>query len=253
MAMAGAPVPGADRPVPPARPRLPIRRRPDDQLPPAEEHAVHACLRLRGHGTDALGLRPCDSGRLPLLQLRRRQPALPREGGGRGVTLGWTLTARDGEARAGVLHTTRGPVETPVFMATATAGTVKAMTADAVRSTGARLALGNTYHLMLRPGAERVAALGGLHGLMDWHGPILTDSGGYQVLSLAALRTMDEDGVTFRSHLDGTKHRLTPGRSVAIQHQLGADITMCLDECTPFPATEAEAAKSMRLSMRSEE
>jgi queuine tRNA-ribosyltransferase len=166
------------------------------------------------------------------------------------VTLSWTMTARDGAARAGVLHTAHGPVETPVFMPVGTAGTVKAMTADAVRSTGARLVLGNTYHLMLRPGAERVAALGGLHRMMDWHGPILTDSGGYQVMSLAALRKMDEDGVTFRSHIDGTRHRLTPERSVAIQRLLGADITMCLDECTPFPATEAEAAKSMRLSMR---
>ncbi|GAA0591850.1 tRNA guanosine(34) transglycosylase Tgt [Craurococcus roseus] len=166
------------------------------------------------------------------------------------MTLRWTLEARDGEARAGVLRTAHGPVETPVFMPVGTAGTVKAMTADAVRSTGARLVLGNTYHLMLRPGAERVEALGGLHRMMDWHGPILTDSGGYQVMSLAALRSMDEDGVTFRSHIDGTKHRLTPERSVAIQRQLGADVTMCFDECTPFPATEAEAAKSMRLSMR---
>jgi queuine tRNA-ribosyltransferase len=141
-------------------------------------------------------------------------------------------------------------VETPVFMPVGTAGTVKAMTADAVRSTGARLVLGNTYHLMLRPGAERVEALGGLHRMMDWHGPILTDSGGYQVMSLSALRSMDEDGVTFRSHIDGTRHRLTPERSVSIQRRLGADITMCFDECTPFPATEAEAAKSMRLSMR---
>ena len=166
------------------------------------------------------------------------------------MTLRWTLEAKDGAARAGVLHTAHGPVETPVFMPVGTAGTVKAMTADAVRSTGARLVLGNTYHLMLRPGAERVRALGGLHRMMDWHGPILTDSGGYQVMSLAALRSMDEDGVTFRSHIDGTKHRLTPERSVAIQRLLGADITMCFDECTPFPATEAEAAKSMRLSMR---
>jgi len=166
------------------------------------------------------------------------------------VTLAWTPTARDGAARAGVLRTAHGEVETPVFMPVGTAGTVKAMTADAVRSTGARLVLGNTYHLMLRPGADRVEALGGLHRMMDWHGPILTDSGGYQVMSLAALRSMDEGGVTFRSHLDGTKHRLTPERSVAIQRQLGADITMCFDECTPFPATEAEAAKSMRLSMR---
>ncbi|MBW8269232.1 tRNA guanosine(34) transglycosylase Tgt [Caldovatus aquaticus] len=166
------------------------------------------------------------------------------------MTLRWALVASDGAARAGVLHTAHGAVETPVFMPVGTAGTVKAMTAEAVRSTGARLVLGNTYHLMLRPGAERVARLGGLHRFMDWRGPILTDSGGYQVMSLSELREMDEGGVTFRSHLDGTRHRLTPERSVEIQRLLGADIAMCLDECTPFPATEAAAAASMRLSMR---
>nr|WP_207191570.1 tRNA guanosine(34) transglycosylase Tgt [Paracraurococcus ruber] len=162
----------------------------------------------------------------------------------------WTRLATDGAARRGVLHTAHGPVETPVFMTVGTAGTVKAMTADAVRSTGAPMVLGNTYHLMLRPGAERVARLGGLHKLMDWHGPILTDSGGYQVMSLSELRQMDEQGVTFRSHVDGSKHRLTPERSVEIQRLLGADVTMCLDECTPFPVEEAAAATSMRLSMR---
>jgi queuine tRNA-ribosyltransferase len=166
------------------------------------------------------------------------------------MTLHWTSRATDGAARAGVLHTAHGEVETPVFMPVGTAGTVKAMTTDAVRSTGARMVLGNTYHLMLRPGAERVARLGGLHPFMDWHGPILTDSGGFQVMSLNDLRVLDQDGVTFRSHLDGTKHRLTPERSVEIQRLLGADVTMCFDECTPFPATEEQAAASMRLSMR---
>ena len=166
------------------------------------------------------------------------------------MTLHWRLMSRDGAARAGVLLTAHGEVETPVFMPVGTAGTVKAMTADAVRATGARMVLGNTYHLMLRPGAERVARLGGLHGMMDWHGPILTDSGGFQVMSLSELRKLTEDGVTFRSHVDGTKHHLTPERSVAIQHLLDADVTMCLDECTPFPATEEQAAVSMRLSMR---
>ncbi|MCK8783660.1 tRNA guanosine(34) transglycosylase Tgt [Roseomonas sp. NAR14] len=160
------------------------------------------------------------------------------------------VQATDGAARAGVLRTAHGEVETPVFMPVGTAGTVKAMTADAVRATGARMVLGNTYHLMLRPTAERVARLGGLHRMMDWHGPILTDSGGFQVMSLAKLRKMDEQGVVFRSHIDGSKHALSPERSIAIQHLLGADVTMCLDECTPFPATEAEAANSMRLSMR---
>jgi queuine tRNA-ribosyltransferase len=166
------------------------------------------------------------------------------------MTLLHVVTATDGSARAGVLHTAHGDVATPVFMPVGTAGTVKAMTAEAVRSTGARMVLGNTYHLMLRPGAERIASLGGLHRFMDWHGPILTDSGGFQVMSLSQLRRLDEIGVTFRSHLDGSEHRLTPERAVAIQHALGADVTMVLDECTPFPATEAEAAASMRLSMR---
>jgi len=166
------------------------------------------------------------------------------------VTLHWKQSTTDGAARAGTLVTAHGEVPTPVFMPVGTAGTVKAMTADAVRSTGARMVLGNTYHLMLRPGAERVARLGGLHRLMDWHGPILTDSGGFQVMSLNDLRRLDADGVTFRSHLDGSAHRLTPERSVAIQHLLGADVTMCFDECTPFPATHEQAASSMRLSMR---
>ena len=166
------------------------------------------------------------------------------------MTLHWSRAATDGAARAGTLHTAHGEVETPVFMPVGTAGTVKAMTADAVRATGARMILGNTYHLMLRPTAERVARLGGLHRFADWHGPILTDSGGYQVMSLNELRQLDEDGVTFRSHVDGSRHRLTPERSVEIQHLLGADVTMCFDECTPFPATEEVAATSMRLSMR---
>ena len=166
------------------------------------------------------------------------------------MTLSWQHEAQDGAARAGVLHTAHGTVQTPVFMPVGTAGTVKAMTADAVRATGARMVLGNTYHLMLRPGAERIARLGGLHRFMDWHGPILTDSGGFQVMSLSGLRKMDADGVTFQSHVDGSRHRLTPERSVEIQHLLGADVTMCFDECTPFPATHEQAATSMRLSMR---
>jgi len=166
------------------------------------------------------------------------------------VTLTWTHVASDGAARAGTLLTAHGEVQTPVFMPVGTAGTVKAMTADSVRSTGARMVLGNTYHLMLRPGAERVARLGGLHRMMDWRGPILTDSGGFQVMSLAGLRKLDADGVTFQSHIDGSKHRITPERSVEIQHLLGADVTMCFDECTPFPATYEQAAESMRLSMR---
>ena len=166
-----------------------------------------------------------------------------------GLSVLWSCAGCSGAARAGVLHTAQGEVNTPVFMPVGTAGTVKGMTADAVRSTGARIVLGNTYHLMLRPGAERVARLGGLHKMMDWHGPILTDSGGFQVMSLSGLRKMDADGVTFQSHIDGSKHRLTPARSIEIQHLLGATITMSFDECTPFPATYEEASKSMRLSM----
>lgn len=166
------------------------------------------------------------------------------------AAFGWRALGHDGAARAGVLTTAHGEVATPVFMPVGTAGTVKAMTADAVRATGASIVLGNTYHLMLRPGSERVASLGGLHRFMDWPGPILTDSGGFQVMSLAGMRKLDEDGVTFRSHVDGTPHRLTPERSTAIQHDLDATITMAFDECTKFPATEAEAAASMRLSMR---
>jgi queuine tRNA-ribosyltransferase len=162
----------------------------------------------------------------------------------------FSLHATDGAARAGTLRTAHGDVATPVFMPVGTAGTVKAMTADAVRATGATMVLGNTYHLMLRPGAERVAALGGLHRFMDWPGPILTDSGGFQVMSLSGLRKLDADGVTFQSHIDGTRYRLTPESSTEIQHLLDATVTMAFDECTPFPATHDAAAASMRLSMR---
>jgi queuine tRNA-ribosyltransferase len=168
-----------------------------------------------------------------------------------GVTaFAYWIDATDGDARAGVLHTAHGEVPTPAFMPVGTTGTVKAMTADAVRATGASIVLGNTYHLMLRPGAERVAGLGGLHRFMDWPGPILTDSGGFQVMSLAKLRKLDTDGVTFQSHLDGSTHRLTPEHSVEIQHLLDATITMVLDECTSFPASPEEARASMQLSMR---
>jgi queuine tRNA-ribosyltransferase len=160
------------------------------------------------------------------------------------------LLATDGPARTSVLHTAHGPMETPAFMAVGTAGTVKAMTADAVRATGTQCVLGNTYHLMLRPGADRIAALGGLHRFMDWPGPILTDSGGFQIMSLAGLRKIDADGVDFRSHIDGAAHRLTPARSVQLQDQFDSTITMVLDECTPFPATHEVASASMDLSMR---
>ena len=158
--------------------------------------------------------------------------------------------ATDGAARAGILHTAHGPLETPAFMAVGTAATVKAMTSEAVRSTGTQCVLGNTYHLMLRPGADRIADLGGLHRFMDWPGPILTDSGGFQVMSLAALRAIDPDGVTFRSHLDGSRHRLTPASCVAMQDKFDSTITMVLDECTPFPVSYEAAKSSMEMSMR---
>ncbi len=160
------------------------------------------------------------------------------------------LRATDGAARRGRLHTAHGTAETPAFMPVGTAGTVKAMLPEHVAGTGAEIVLGNTYHLMLRPGAARVKELGGLHRFMDWPGPILTDSGGFQVMSLGSLRTLSEEGVTFRSHIDGSEHALTPERSTEIQDDLDATISMVLDECTPWPVEEAAAAESMRLSMR---
>ena len=160
------------------------------------------------------------------------------------------LAATDRCARTGVLHTAHGPIDTPAFMAVGTAATVKAMTSDAVRATGTQCVLGNTYHLMLRPGVEHVAASGGLHRFMDWSGPILTDSGGFQIMSLAALRKIDSDGVTFQSHVDGSRRRLTPALSMQLQHQFDSTISMALDECTPFPVTREVAAQSMELSMR---
>jgi queuine tRNA-ribosyltransferase len=164
--------------------------------------------------------------------------------------IGFEVLARDGMARLGRLSTAHGRIDTPAFMPVGTAATVKAMTPDAVAATGARIVLANTYHLMLRPGAERIAALGGLHRFMNWPRAILTDSGGFQVMSLAMLRKIGEDGVEFRSHLDGSRHLLTPERSIEIQHLLGADITMAFDECTPFPAERVAVEASMELSMR---
>ena len=160
------------------------------------------------------------------------------------------LHATDGRARTGVIHTPRGDIRTPAFMPVGTAATVKAMLPGSVRDTGADILLGNTYHLMLRPGAERIGRLGGLHRFMNWDRPILTDSGGFQVMSLAELRKLTEDGVSFRSHVDGSRHELTPERSMEIQKLLGSDIVMCFDECPALPATEDAVANSMRLSMR---
>ena len=160
------------------------------------------------------------------------------------------LLARDGAARTGVIHTPRGEIRTPAFMPVGTAATVKAMMPDSVRETGADILLGNTYHLMLRPGAERIARLGGLHKFMDWQRPILTDSGGFQVMSLSALRKISEDGVKFQSHIDGHAEFLSPERAMEIQRLLGSDIQMVFDECPALPATHAAIEKSMALSMR---
>lgn len=160
------------------------------------------------------------------------------------------ISATDGAARRGQLHTAHGVINTPAFMTVGTAGTVKGLLPEQVKQTGAEIILGNTYHLMLRPGAERVARLGGLHKFMQWDDPILTDSGGFQVMSLAGLRKITEDGVNFQSHIDGSKHMLSPERSIEIQHLLDSDITMAFDECTPYPADHQTAAKSMQLSMR---
>ncbi len=162
----------------------------------------------------------------------------------------FALQATDGKARTGVISTPRGAIRTPAFMPVGTAATVKAMMPESVAATGADILLGNTYHLMLRPTAERIDALGGLHKFMNWDKPILTDSGGFQVMSLAGLRKLTEKGVTFKSHIDGSKHELTPERSMEIQRLLGSDIVMCFDECPALPATDEAVAESMRLSMR---
>ena len=166
------------------------------------------------------------------------------------MSLGFSVEATDGRARLGRLETAHGPVHTPAFMPVGTQAAVKGLTVDAVRASGAEIVLANTYHLMIRPGAERIARLGGLHKFMNWPGPILTDSGGFQVMSLAQLRTVQEDGVVFRAHTDGSRHHLTPAGAVEIQHALDSNITMVLDECTRYPASEDEAAESMRRSMR---
>jgi queuine tRNA-ribosyltransferase len=157
---------------------------------------------------------------------------------------------QDGAARTGVIHTPKGDIRTPAFMPVGTAATVKAMLPGSVRETGADIILGNTYHLMLRPGAERIARLGGLHKFMDWERPILTDSGGFQVMSLASLRKISEEGVKFQSHIDGHAEFLSPERAMEIQRLLGSDIQMVFDECPALPATHEAIEKSMALSMR---
>jgi queuine tRNA-ribosyltransferase len=166
------------------------------------------------------------------------------------TSFSFTIEARDSAARQGEIATPRGAIRTPAFMPVGTAATVKAMYPAEVRALGADIVLANTYHLMLRPGAERVAALGGLHRFMNWQRPIITDSGGFQVMSLANLRKISERGVTFRSHIDGSAHELTPERAIEIQNLLGSDIVMQLDECVALPATDEVTEKAMRLSLR---
>src|ERR687894_2626780 len=160
----------------------------------------------------------------------------------------FTVTKTDGAARTGEIRMPRGVIRTPAFMPVGTAGTVKAMYPDQVKTLGADVVLGNTYHLMLRPGAERVARLGGLHGFMGWERPVLTDSGGYQVMSLSDLTKVTEEGVAFASHLDGTRHMLSPERSVEVQRLLGSDIVMAFDQLVPASATRVEAAEAMERS-----
>jgi queuine tRNA-ribosyltransferase len=166
------------------------------------------------------------------------------------LLLKFDIAATDGLARTGVIATPRGDIRTPAFMPVGTAGTVKGMKPGDVRALGADIILGNTYHLMLRPGAERLGRLGGLHAWLRWDRPILTDSGGYQVMSLGDLTTKSEEGVAFKSHLDGSRHMLSPERSMEIQTAIGSDIVMAFDECTPFPATHEVAQASMERSMR---
>lgn len=165
-------------------------------------------------------------------------------------TFSFQLDKTDGTARTGVMKTPRGDIRTPAFMPVGTAATVKAMLPESVRATGADILLGNTYHLMLRPTAERIARLGGLHKFMNWDRPILTDSGGFQVMSLSGMRKLTEEGVVFQSHYDGSKHNLTPERSMEIQKLLGSDIVMCFDECPALPADRARLESSMQMSMR---
>jgi len=162
----------------------------------------------------------------------------------------FTLHKNDGAARRGTVHTAHGDIRTPAFMPVGTVGTVKGLYMDQVKATGADIILGNTYHLMLRPGAEEIAKLGGLHKFTGWRGPMLTDSGGFQIMSLSKIRKIKETGATFQSHLDGRKYELTPERAMEIQRLLGSDIQMQLDQCIPFPHTEAEAEKAMQLSLR---
>src|SRR5665213_2276994 len=180
-------------------------------------------------------------------------PALsrgPSRGGPVNSEFRFDIKATDGTARSGMISTPRGEIPTPAFMPVGTAATIKAMHPASVHALGARIVLANTYHLMLRPGAERIAALGGLHQFMNWQSPILTDSGGFQVMSLSKLRKIDENGVVFQSHIDGSRHALSPERAMEIQRLLGSDIQMQLDECVKLPADDRDLERAMLLSLR---
>ena len=244
--------PRRDPPVHHAGLPLQAGRPPADQLSPAALDAVHADRGVRRPGAHARAPTRTRS-RSATASTPTATPACCRRRASdeRAMTdFRFELIETDGAARRGRLHTAHGAIETPAFMPVGTAATVKAMSADMLRATGAQIVLANTYHLMLRPGAERVERLGGLHRFMAWPGPILTDSGGFQVMSLAARRRIDEDGVLFSSHLDGSRHALTPERCMAIQRQLDTTIAMVLDECPAYPIGRDEAAASMRRSMR---
>src|SRR5262249_19484007 len=192
----------------------------------------------------------CDRSRLPVLFLWRRLPSVSRTVTKMPEPFSFRRTATDGAARTGAITMAHGVVHTPAFMPVGTQASIKGVHHDDVRPSGAEILLGNTYHLMLRPAAERIAALGGLHAFMRWPHPILTDSGGFQVMSLSPLRKIGEDGVTFRSHIDGAMVDLTPERAIKVQMMLGSDIAMQLDECVRLPADRGDIERAMKLSLR---
>src|SRR6478609_3036999 len=223
-------------------------RRADHQLPPAAFDLVHAGECADGARCHERGLCSRDRGWISLLFLWRREPAVAKA---RSVTrFAFSINATDSAARTGVIAMQRGEIRTPAFMPVGTAATVKAMRPEEVRATGADVILGNTYHLMLRPGAERVSKLGGLHKFMGWDRPILTDSGGYQVMSLSELTKVTEEGVAFASHLDGKRHMLSPERSIEVQRLLDSDIVMQFDQLVPTTSTEAAQREAMERSIR---
>src|SRR6185437_2237818 len=242
------PVRGRNRNLHHARLSLQSSGRPPHKLPPAALHLVHAGECLDGTRRHEIGLCTRDRCGLPLLFLWRREFVVARA---RRVTrFAFSIAASDGPARTGVIAMERGEIRTPAFMPVGTAATVKAMRPEEVRASGADIILGNTYHLMLRPGAERIARLGGLRRFMAWDRPILTDSGGYQVMSLSELTKVTEEGVAFASHLDGSRHMLSPERSIEVQRLLGSDIVMAFDQLVPTTSTREQQSEAMERSIR---